>query len=230
MFGTDRKRLSAMVLAAVGLTAVAAATKAEVQSLDGRVHMHFDTRFSHNEFYHDLGWALPGVPRGAYLIHHGGDIFFYHGGEWYRRRGRLSVVVAAPVGAFAPVLPPFHTTVCWRGEPYYYADDTYYRWNAGAKEYEVVTPSAGIESAGTIEAPADLIRVAANEGQSADQQAQDRYQCRRSAVLTTGDDPSANGESASKNSAANEHAAYVHTEATCLEARGYTVKPSRVAG
>src|SRR6185436_2730653 len=64
--------------------------------------------------------------RAALTIHYGGGAFFYHGGEWYRRDGGVSVVIAAPIGAYVPVLPPLYSTVWWSGVPYYYANDTYY--------------------------------------------------------------------------------------------------------
>jgi hypothetical protein len=50
-------------------------------------------------------------------------------------------------------LPPFYSTVWFGGVPYYYADDTYYSWDAGHQQYEVVEPPAGIESAGTTQPP-----------------------------------------------------------------------------
>ena len=81
--------------------------------------------------------AARGVPRGAYEIRHGGGSYFYHGGEWYRRRGGVSVVIGAPIGAFVPVLPPYYSTVWWGGVPYYYADDTYYTWDPDENEYDI---------------------------------------------------------------------------------------------
>jgi uncharacterized protein DUF6515 len=77
--------------------------------------MHFDNRFSHNQYYHDRGYSVPGIPRGAYEIHHGGESYWYHGGEWYRHGGGVSIVIGAPIGAFVPVLPPFYSTVWWGG-------------------------------------------------------------------------------------------------------------------
>ncbi len=65
-----------------------------------------------------------------------------HGGArvWYAPRGSSFVVVAAPVGMFVPVLPPFYTTLWIGGLPYYYANDTYYVWRDAQDGYEVVDP------------------------------------------------------------------------------------------
>src|SRR6188508_1804131 len=111
--------------------------------------MHLDNRFEHNQYYHDRGEVVPALPRGAYTVRYRGGDYLYHGGEWYRRNGRVAVVIAAPIGAFVPVLPAFYSTVWWGGVPYYYADDTYYTWDACEDSYEVVAPPAGIENGGT---------------------------------------------------------------------------------
>jgi hypothetical protein len=224
-----KTHLKTPVLAIILASALAASFTANAESHDARVqsgapHMHYDSRFSHNQYYHDRGYAVRGIPRGAYTIHRGQDVFFYHGGEWYRRNGAFSVVIGAPIGAFVPALPPLYSTVWWGGVPYYYADDTYYTWNAGANEYEVVNPPDDIESGGTTETPAaDSIFVYPKNGQSAEQQAQDRYECHRSAVLATGYDPTAAGN-VPAGTAPNKRADYMRAQAACLDARGYSVK------
>jgi hypothetical protein len=227
MFELNPKMLAfaAAVIAACAVSFHADAASREERAFEGRPNMHFDSRFAHNQFYHDRGYAVPGVPRGAYTIRRGGDVFYYHGGEWYRPNGRFSVVIGAPIGAFVPVLPPFYSTVWWGGVPYYYADDAYYTWNADANEYEVVSPPAGIESGGTTQPSADdSIFVYPKNGQSAEQQAQDRYECHRSAVLATGYDPTAPGGGVSPDASANKRSDYMRAQAACLDARGYSVK------
>ena len=216
----------ALIVAAA--LAVSSAAHAEYQ--DGRVygglaHMHFDSRFAHNQYYHAPGYAVRGIPRGAYTIRYGGNDFFYHGGEWYRRNGGFAVVIGAPIGAFVPVLPPFYSTVWWGGVPYYYADDTYYTWIPGENQYQVVSPPTGIENGGTTEAPqSNSIFVYPRNGQSTEQQAQDRYECHRSAVLATGYDPTASGGGVPVDAAAQRRADYMRAQAACLDARGYSVK------
>jgi len=61
--------------------------------------MHLDNRFEHNQYYHDRGEVVPALPRGAYTVRYRGGDYLYHGGEWYRRNGRVAVVIAAPIGA-----------------------------------------------------------------------------------------------------------------------------------
>jgi hypothetical protein len=92
------------------------------------------------------------APGTGHAIEH--ERFCYDRGQWYRRDGRGWLVVGAPLGAFVSDLPPFYTTVWFGGVPYYYADDKYYTWSGDHNEYEVVEPPAGIESAGTTQAPA----------------------------------------------------------------------------
>lgn len=223
--------MKAIVLAGIAITALAVQSQAAAQYRDERAwrgpppNMHFDARFQHNQFYHDRGYAVPGVPRGAYPVRLRGGVVFYHGGEWYRRREGFSVVIGAPIGAFVPVLPPFYSTVWWSGVPYYYADDTYYSWDAGAHEYEVVSPPAGIESGGTPQtASADSIFVYPKNGQSAEQQARDRYECHRSAVLATGYDPTVAGGGVPPDTATSKRSDYMRAQEACLDARGYSVK------
>lgn len=110
-------------------------------------HQHLDSRFSHNRYYYDRGFAVSKPPRGgvANLLGPHGERYYFQGGNWYRWRGDWYrcwggawVVVDAPAGLFVPVLPPYRTTV-WRNETRYeYANETYYVWNPGRNAYEVV--------------------------------------------------------------------------------------------
>jgi hypothetical protein len=112
-------------------------------------HQHLDSRFSHNRYYYDRGYAVHIPPAGgvADLIGRNGEHYYFQGGNWYRWRGDWYrfwggawVVVDAPVGLSVPVLPPYYTTIWRRGTPYYYANDTYYIRHAERNEYEVVAP------------------------------------------------------------------------------------------
>lgn len=218
------------VLGVIAVVALAASSQADARDDGGRAgrgapHMHFDNRFSHDQYYHDRGYSVRGIPRGAYNIHHGGNAFYYHGGEWYRPRLGFSVVIGAPIGAFVPVLPPFYSTVWWGGVPYYYANDAYYSWDPGVNEYQVVNPPAGIETGGTkVAPPTDSIFVYPKAGQSSEQQSKDRYECHRSAVLASGYDPTVSGGGVSPDIGAGKRADYMRADAACLEARSYSVK------
>ena len=119
-------------------------------------HQHLDTRFSHNRYYYDRGYAVHKAPIGGVsnLTDREGEQYYFQGGNWYRWRGAWYrswggawVVVDAPKGLLIPFLPPHYTTVWWNGTPYYYANDTYYAWEAGQNEYVVVAPPQGLASA-----------------------------------------------------------------------------------
>ena len=82
----------------------------------------------------------------------------------------------------------FYTTIWVRGVPYYYADDVYYAWRPEAHSYVVVEPPQD-EQAVTTAPPSDDIYIYPKNGQSAEQQATDRYECHRWAADQTGFDP-----------------------------------------
>lgn len=185
--------------------------------------MHFDQRFGHNRYYRPHGYSFVGVPYGAYEVRHHGGTYWYHGGEWYRPRGGLSIVVAAPLGAYVPVLPPFYSTVWWRGVPYYYADNTYYLWNSGVRKYEVVDAPADVATSAVAPVAEELF-IYPKDGQSEQEQEHDKYECHRFAVRETGYDPTLVNGGVPAAAAANQRANYLRAQAACLEGRGYSVK------
>jgi hypothetical protein len=112
-------------------------------------HQHLDSRFTHNRYYYDRGYAVHTPPPGGVsnLTGPNGERYYFQGGNWYRWRGDWYrcwggawVVVDAPVGVFVPLLPPYYTTIWSSGAPYYYANETYYVRDAERNAYEVVTP------------------------------------------------------------------------------------------
>jgi hypothetical protein len=127
-------------------------------------------------------------------------------------------------GLFLSTLPFYYSTVWWNGVPYYYADDTYYVWNGPAGAYQSVPPPGVAPPAGQVANPAasapggpapggnDLFAYPKN-GQTADQQARDREECRNWAASQTGAGPGA------LNRGDN-----LRAQTACLEARGYSVK------
>src|SRR5215472_15490527 len=76
---------------------------------------HFDARYSHNQYYADHGHVVPRLPPTHFVVPNAGGHVYYSGGMWYAPRGPSYVVVAAPVGVFVPVLPPFYTTLWFAG-------------------------------------------------------------------------------------------------------------------
>jgi len=110
-------------------------------------HQHLDSRFSHDRYYYDRGFAVHRPPAGglAGLMGRNGERYYFQGGnwflwrgDWYRSWGGAWVVVDAPIGMLLPSLPPDSTKISWSGTPYYYANDSFYIWNPERKMYQVV--------------------------------------------------------------------------------------------
>jgi len=109
-------------------------------------HQHLDSRFSHDRYYYDRGYAMHAAPAGgvADLMGPNGERFYFQGGNWYRWRGDWYrcwggawVVVDAPLGVFVLSLPPYYTTIWRNGVLYYYANETFYVRDAVRNAYEV---------------------------------------------------------------------------------------------
>jgi hypothetical protein len=115
----------------------------------------------------------------------------------------------------------YYSTIWWGGVPYYYADNTYYRWNGAVNQYETVAPPAAVQSQAGAQSPdvSELI-VYPKNGQSQEQQGKDKYECHRWAAGQTGFDPT----QAAGGAGAVRRSDYFRAQAACLEGRGYTVK------
>ncbi|MGH8226730.1 MAG: hypothetical protein ACRET2_13210 [Steroidobacteraceae bacterium] len=171
-------------------------------------------------------WGARG-PRG-YRANWGGG--WWHGYYW----PRASYGWAYPW--FLAALPLGCATYWWGGVPYYYANSVYYIWSAGDAGYVVTDPppvadasvaaddsAASADSippaAASASAPSpDDIYMYPKNGQSAQQQSTDRYQCHQWAEQQTGFDPTRPASQSSGN-ATGYHRAMV----ACLEGRGYSV-------
>lgn len=190
-------------------------------------HQHFDGRFSNNHYYYDRGYRTHRPPAGSIGELRGphGGRYWYHRGNWYRWHSDAWVVWGAPAGVFVPWLPPYFTTIWWYGVPYYYANDTYYMWDAGQDRYQVVAPPAGIEQGATTQAPpSDRLFVYPKEGQSAAQRSKDEYDCHRWAVAQSGFDPTLPGGGVAAQELASKRNGYFRADSACLQGRGYTVR------
>ena len=186
------------------------------------IHEHMDHRHGHERAYVDHGVVVQSVPHDAIVVHHGPSQYWFHGGVWYRPDHGHFVVIAPPIGVFVPVLPPFYTTLMIGNVPYYYANDAYYVWRAQEHQYEVVDQPQNVESATVTPSPAEHMFVYPKKGQTAEQQAKDRYECHVWAVDQTGFDPTAaSGDAASTGA---KRADYQRASTACLEARDYTVR------
>jgi hypothetical protein len=154
---------------------------------------------------------------GHYGGYYGGWHSAWYGGSWYWWGG------VYPLGLYFAALPLYYQTFWWGGVPYYYADYTFYRWNDGARQYEVVEPPAEASS-GSPPAAASEPYVYPRQGQSDEQLKQDRFQCYRWAADQTGFDPTRANGGASEQDAPTQAGAYRRAESACLEGRGYTVR------
>ncbi len=173
--------------------------------------------------------APPPPPRVVYRLPPGyrsydwdGGRWYHHRGSWYRPYGSSYMTVGAPYGLFVPFLPPFHTTVWVRGTRYYVVDDIYYVDEPVRRVYVVARSPYGEDAQAGTEWPDDepdpVLYVYPMRGQSAEQQADDRYACHRWAVGQTRYDPTEGRY------APAERAEYDRAQGACLEARGYSVK------
>jgi hypothetical protein len=184
---------------------------------------HFDGRFDHDHYYPPRGYVVPRPPRDSIVVQHYDRRYWYGGGAWYAPRGPRFVVVGPPFGAFVSVLPPFYTTVWFGGLPYYYANDSYYLWREQRRAYEVVEPPPQAQA--TTEPPAvEDVYVYPKNGQSAEQQAQDRYECHRWAADQTGFDPTRPSGGVAVEQARAKREEYFRAMTACLEGRGYSAK------
>jgi hypothetical protein len=116
-------------------------------------HWTYDDRYHHRHYYPAVGYSVVALPSGYISVNFGGGRLFFHDGVWFRGAGPSYVVVRAPIGVVVPVLPPGYTMVYASGQPYYYANDTYYAQAAGGAGYAVVAPPTGAEPATAPPAP-----------------------------------------------------------------------------
>jgi hypothetical protein len=125
------------------------------------------------------------------------------------------------LGLYFAALPLYYSTIWWGGVPYYYADNTYYRWNGTVNQYETVSPPPGLQNPAAAQSPAvsELIAYPKN-GQSQEQQGKDKFECYRWAATQTGFDPT----QAAGGSGAGNRSDYYRAQAACLEGRGYSVR------
>lgn len=186
---------------------------------------HYDARYSHNQYYPVHGAYMP-PPHAPIVISHPGGPYYYSAGVWYRPAGASFMVVAAPVGVFVPVLPAYYTTLWVGGVPYYYANDTYYNWDPQQNGYEVVDPPANDQAVSTqppqqAQPQSDDLFIYPQNGQSAEQQSNDKYECHKWAVGQSGFDPTQAGGNSSDPAARDNYGRAIRA---CLGGRGYSVR------
>ncbi len=230
---TGRARLGLAALTAAVVLALQAASPASAQehehfgrpggrAIDGHGQI-LDNRYNHGHYYPAFGASVRVLPEGYRPYYLGGRPFYFVGGVWYAPAPVGFVVVRPPIGLAISVLPPYYSTVWIGGIPYYYADDIYYSWNPAQNGYVVVDPPANADqpSAPPAGPPEDLMIYPKN-GQTAEQQAADRYECHRWAKQQTGFDPTEPGGGAGGNPDAR--GGYDRAMSACLTGRGYEVR------
>jgi hypothetical protein len=159
--------------------------------------------------------------RGGYGGYRGG--YGWHGGYGWRGGyyggwgwGGLGL------GLYFATLPLYYSTLWWDGIPYYYADDTYYRYDGSVHQYVTVAPPPEVRSQNGAQEPigTDLIAYPKN-GQSASIQAKDKYECHHWATTQSGFDPTLGATASASQSKRTD---YMRAQAACLDGRGYSVK------
>lgn len=162
------------------------------------------------------GYVVGGVPAGHYRVPYRGVDYFFNDGYWYRPYGSRYVVVTPPYGVRVRYLPPYAEQV-WIGSiGYFLAAGTYYLWQAGAQEYEVV-PSP-VEQPLVAQTAYDVVAYPLY-GQGPEQQNRDRYECHRWAAGQSGFDPASASYAPPAYTADN----YRRALGACLSGRGYSV-------
>lgn len=157
---------------------------------------------------------------------HGGYGRYWGGGYWGGTFWpRVNYWWGFPL--FLPVLPAVYATYYWGGIPYYYANDVYYTWNPGQNGYVVTDPppvegtaeggSAENQSADAQPASDGDIYAYPENGQTEEQQSNDRYECHTWAKSQTGFDPTVSDSSGNPDD-------YRRATVACLDARGYSAK------
>ncbi|MGH7119101.1 MAG: DUF6515 family protein [Acetobacteraceae bacterium] len=194
-----------------------------------RDHDYFDDRYNHGRYYPRRGAVVRVLPFGYRPFYYQRRPYFFVGGVWYLTGPGGYIVTAPPPGLVVSILPPFYTTLWLGGQQYYYADDVYYRWNQGVSAYVVVTPpAADVAETSTPpppekQNPDDQLYIYPANGQSEQQQAQDRYDCYSWAKSQTGFDPTQPGGGVSADDNTDKHQQYRRAMTACLTARGYSV-------
>lgn len=170
---------------------------------------------------HYRGAIVQRLPRDVHVHHYHGRPYYRSGGAWYRPSGAYFSLVGPPIGAFITVLPWGYTVIDYGGRPYYRYDDVYYvRRDDG---YVVVEPPEG-RYADSEPAEQNELFVYPAAGQSAEQQATDRFECHDWAMAQTGYDPTRVSGGVPPDQAAPAREAYLRAMTACLEARNYTVR------
>lgn len=169
--------------------------------------------------FHSRNHRFPDLPRNAFRLVIGPDIYFYWEGMFLRPHSGAYVVVGAPIGARVHNLPAGYVSFFIGPRRYFYVNATYYLWRPVEREYIVVEKPTGAERAmKRAEALPDELFIYPTQGQSDAERDFDRYDCHEWAVDETGYDP------VFADPGSPGRADYLRAMGACLEGRGYTVR------
>ena len=182
-----------------------------------------DSRYNHNHYYPPRGYAIRTLPKSYRVVPYHGVKYYFNAGVWYRRAGLSFSVILPPVGIVVPVLPPYYTRIWVGATPYYYADGIYYVWSPPVQGYKVVE-APDEDEVEQEPALAQELFIYPKQGQSQEQQDNDRYECYRWAADKSGFDPTQPGGNVPVEQHETKRADYQRAMTACLEGRGYSVK------
>lgn len=215
-------RFSAILVALIAMTGGPVNAAVRDDSPGARPGWVLDSRHGHNQYYPPAGYVSRSLPRDSVDVRYHGSPYRFNGGVWYRPAPRGYRVVQAPLGAFLPFLPPYYSTIWYGGLPYYYADGAYYMHDPVREGYIVTSPPDGVEAA--TQSAGDELFAYPKNGQSEEQQANDRYECHRWATSNSGFDPTQPLGGVAQSQVSSKRADYRRAQTACLESRGYNVK------
>lgn len=180
-----------------------------------------DPRFA-QQYYPARGTVIQRLPYGSRPFQYHGQPYYHSHGVWYRPNGIYFTVVGPPIGAFVSVLPYGYSVIDFGGRPYYRYDDVYYARRDNG--YVVIDPPENLEQDSPAAAASDELFIYPAAGQTAEQQANDRFECHDWASEQTGYDPTRVAGGVAPEQTASRRAAYLRAMTACLEGRSYTVR------
>ena len=178
-----------------------------------------DVRHGHQHSYPVTGHRVSRLPAHATVIVRDNNRYWFDNGVWYAPQGNRYVVARPPYGIVVGGIPAFATVLTIGALTYYYANNVYYQPVAGGR-YEVVPPPVDEPAPASASKP---VFVYPRTGQTAEQQASDRYECHRWAVGQSGFDPTTVVTDGAQ-AIGTQRDDYGRATAACLEGRGYTVR------
>ena len=178
-----------------------------------------DHRYEGGGFFQP-GYRVGGLPsRHHHFVHQKQD-YYYFGGNFFHRYPNHYEVVRAPLGARVPYLPPGYVSFSMGPRQYFYVNYTYYLWDYHHRDYMVVREPIGAADALAAAAtrPFREVYIYPAQGQSAQQQDRDYYDCHARAVEQSDYDPGMGGQNPYRSRD------YRRAMIACLEGRGYSVR------